>query len=603
MGYKPIENYGLIGDMHTAALVGTDGSIDWCCLPRFDSPSVFARLIDDEHGGYFKIAPLESVRRQQMYMPDTAVLITRFMSPGGVAELVDFMPIKHAAAGPGSHQIVRVAKAVRGTVEFRLECFPALDYARQKHEIIHEGRGVVFRGSDISVALTSRFPLATVDTGVCVEFTLREGEEITFLLRQVESLAEEAYIAEARLTGRELLQNTIEYWKTWLGQCTYTGRWREMVHRSALTLKLLTHDPTGAVVAAPTTSIPEELGGERNWDYRFTWIRDAALTLAAFMQLGFTEETVRFMGWLEDRAKEVEEGCPLRLMYRIDGGVELDETILDHLEGYRRSRPVRIGNGAADQLQLDIYGELLTAIEIFDARVCRISYDLWSHLRRMAYWVADNWRSPDEGIWEIRGARRQFVYSKLQCWAALDRALRIAHRHGLPLDSERVTRERDAIFHAIMEEGYDRERGTFVQYFGSGAVDASALAIPMVGFLSPKDPRMLGTLECIAEDLSSDSLVYRYETGSAAQDGLRGSEGTFNICTFWLVEAMALAGLVEPARLLFEKMLTHANHLGLFAEETSASGESIGNYPQALTHLSLISAACALDKALGGGVV
>ncbi|MEV7779508.1 glycoside hydrolase family 15 protein [Kitasatospora sp. NPDC088351] len=603
MSYKPIENYGVIGDMHTAALVGMDGSIDWCCLPRFDSPSVFARLIDDERGGYFKISPVLSGRCQQMYMPDTAVLITRFLSAEGVGELVDFMPVKQSASRVTSHQIVRVAKAVRGNIPFRLDCFPALDFARQDHEISQEGRGAVFRGGEISVALTSRFPLATVGSGVSAEFTLHEGEEVTFLLRQVESLGGEADLLEARLTGQDLLHRTIDYWKSWLGQCTYTGRWREMVRRSVLTLKLLTHDPTGAIVAAPTTSIPEEIGGERNWDYRFTWIRDAALTLLAFMKLGFTEETIRFMEWLEDRAKETGEGYPLKLMYRIDGNAQLDEMTLDHLQGYRESRPVRIGNDASNQLQLDIYGELLTAIELFDARVCHISYDLWCHLQRMVYWVADNWHRPDEGIWEIRGEKQHFVYSKLQCWAALDRALRISSRRGFPLDSDRVRSQRDEIFQTIMQEGYDSQRKTFVQYLGSDAVDASILAMPMIGFISPKDPRMLGTLQSIMEDLSSDSLVYRYEADKAAGDGLRGGEGTFNICTFWLVEAMALAGQVEPARFLFEKMLTHANHLGLFAEETSAYGESIGNYPQALTHLSLISAACTLDEALGRGTV
>ncbi|MFE6502065.1 glycoside hydrolase family 15 protein [Kitasatospora sp. NPDC057738] len=603
MSYKPIESYGLIGDMHTAALVGTDGSIDWCCLPRFDSPSVFARLVDDRRGGYFKISPTLPGRRQQMYMPDTAVLITRFLSTEGVGELVDFMPVKRSDSDVKSHQIVRIAKAVRGSISFRLDCLPAFDFARKGHEITQEGRGAVFHGGDFSIALTSRFPLATVDDGVCVEFTLHEGEEATFLLRQVEGAGGAGDLLEARLTGQDLLHRTIDYWKAWLGQCTYTGRWREMVWRSALTLKLLTHDPTGAIVAAPTTSIPEEVGGDRNWDYRFTWIRDAALTLSAFMQLGFTEETIRFMGWLEERAKETGEGSPLKLMYRVDGSSRLDEIVLDHLQGYRDSRPVRIGNGASQQLQLDIYGELLTAIEIFDARVCHISYDLWRHLERMAEWVASNWHRPDEGIWEIRGRKQHFVHSKLQCWVALDRTLRISTRRGFPLDSGRMTAARDEIFRTIMREGYDAERGTFVQCFGASALDASILTMPMVGFISPKDPRMLGTLSSIVEDLSSDSLVYRYEVSTAAGDGLQGNEGTFNICTFWLVEAMALAGQVEQARFLFEKMLTHANHLGLFAEETSETGEGAGNYPQALTHLSLISAACTLDRALGGGTV
>ncbi|MEU9130616.1 glycoside hydrolase family 15 protein [Kitasatospora sp. NPDC048540] len=601
MTYRPVEEYGIIGDMHSAALVGTDGSIDWYCLPRFDSPSVFARILDDEKGGYFRISVPGCLRRQQMYLPDTCVLVTRFLSDSGVGEVIDFMPVDPGRAGPGSHQIVRVAKSIRGSTEFRLDCMPAFNFARDPHTVEISGPGALFRSDGMSFTLRSRFPLARHLNGVSASFTLGEGESTTFLLGEGADLQQTA--AESRIVGDDLLRETVTFWKRWLGQCTYRGRWREMVNRSILTLKLLTYDPTGAIVAAPTTSLPEELGGPRNWDYRYTWMRDAALTLIAFMQLGFTGEAEKFMAWLEERAVEdATSKAPLQLMYRVDGTRDLTETHLDHLDGYRGSRPVRVGNLAVDQLQLDIYGELLAAVEIYDRDAKKISYDLWTHLVRMLDWVADNWRRSDEGIWEIRGGRHHFVYSKVQCWVALDRGLRIADRRSFPLDRSRIQRERDLIFEAVMQEGYRPDRGSFVQHFATDALDASILTLPIVGFVAPSDPRMLGTLARIRRELSSDSLVYRYSVRHAAADGIDCGEGTFNICTFWLVEALARAGEVEEARFIFEKMLTYANHVGLFGEETSPSGEVAGNYPQAFTHLSLINAAFALNEALGGDV-
>jgi GH15 family glucan-1,4-alpha-glucosidase len=600
MAYKPIENYGVIGDMHTVALVGVDGSIDWCCLPRFDSPSVFAAILDERKGGFFKLASVHEGRNRQMYLPDTNVLITRFLRPDGVGEVVDFMPVEEEAAGRKTHHIVRVAKAIRGVVRFRLECRPAFDYARRSHETVLDARGAVFDAGDVQLALISRFPLAKEGEGVAVEFDLAAGEQATFVLRQVEA-GGPGELLEARLMGEQLLRSTVRFWKQWLGRSRYTGRWREMVHRSALALKLLTFQPTGAIVAAPTTSLPEEVGGVRNWDYRYTWIRDAAFTLSAFMRLGFTEEAGRFMDWLEQRAREGTSHGPLQLMYRIDGGHDVHEESLEHLDGYRGSRPVRIGNGAADQLQLDIYGELLDAIYLYDEHAAPISYDLWVHLRRMLAWVEENWDRTDEGIWEVRGGQQQFTFSKVQCWVALDRGLRLAAKHGLPLDQGRVMQARDRLYETVMEQGYDGLRGNFVQCFGDDALDASSLMLPLLRFLSPTDPRMLGTLRQIMRELVSDSLVYRYEVGKGAGDGLSGGEGTFNICTFWLVEALAMAGEHEEARFIFEKMLTYANHLGLFAEETGPLGEALGNFPQAFTHLGLINAALALDRALGEG--
>ncbi|MCI0683029.1 MAG: glycoside hydrolase family 15 protein [Gemmataceae bacterium] len=600
MSYQPIESYGVIGDLHTVALVGKDGSIDWCCLPHFDSPSVFAAILDDKKGGFFRIWSLHEAEHKQMYLPDSNVLVTRFLSADGVGEVVDFMPVQESGKKK-VHQIVRVVRAVRGAVRFRLECRPAFDFARQPHEVVLAGRGAVFETPGMKISLVSRFPLCRVGDGVATEFLLHPGETSTFLLRQLED-GQDGDLLEARLIGTDLLTQTVSFWRQWLRRCNYTGRWREIVYRSALLLKLLTFAPTGAIVAAPTTSLPEEIGGVRNWDYRFTWIRDAAFTLYALLRLGLTHEAEQFMAWLEQRAIEGGRGAPLQVMYRIDGNPELPEQVLDHLDGYCGSRPVRIGNGASAQLQLDIYGELMDSIYMYDKHAVPIAYDFWTHLRRMLDWVADNWMQPDDGIWEVRGGRQQFVYSKVQCWVALDRAIRLAQKRSLPLDRHRLIAERDRIYETIMREGWDGARRTFVQHFGTDAVDAANLIMPLVFFISPTDPRMLGTLERTVAELVSDSLVYRYEIGKGAGDGLTGQEGTFNMCTFWLVEALTRAGRLEEARFIFEKMLTYANHLGLYAEETGPCGQALGNFPQAFTHIGIISAAYNLDRKLGHGV-
>ena len=608
MGYKPIENYGIIGDLRTVALVGIDGSIDWYCCPHFDSPSVFGAILDDTQGGCFRIAPThDGARRRQFYWPETNVLITRFLTSDGVGQITDFMPLGLRSTDPHRHQLIRSVQVVRGSMEFRMECRPAFNYARDAHETALCDGGAAFRSATLSLGLSASQPLAVNETGVTSQFTLQEGQSAVFGLgRLVEERSDPIDTTEADV----LIGRTEAYWRRWLSQCTYQGRWREMVHRSALALKLMTFEPTGAIVAAPTCGLPEEIGGERNWDYRYVWIRDAAFTIYGLMRIGLTEAASQFMGFLEARCRELEPDGSLQVMYGIDGRRMLTEQTLDHLHGYRGSRPVRIGNDAYKQLQLDIYGELLDSVYLYNKYGAPISYDLWTHLRKLVAWVCENWQRRDEGIWEVRGGRQHFVYSKLMCWVAVDRGLRLAEKRSFPADREHWIRVRDNIYEEIMSRGWSQSREAFIQHYGSETLDAANLMMPLVFFLSPADPRNLGNLAATMRSpdrggLVSNSLVYRYNVEKTA-DGLRGTEGTFNICTFWLVEALTRAGRSDrrhlaSARLIFEEMLGYANHLGLYAEQTGQSGEALGNFPQALTHLGLISAAFNLDRALGAG--
>ena len=610
MAYQPIENYGIVGNMRTAALIGLNGSIDWLCLPRFDSPSVFGAILDDAKGGRFQIAPTDDtgLRHKQYYWPDTNVLVTRFLHPDGIGEMDDFMPVG-GAGGAANDQLVRRVRVVRGRMRFRLICQPRFDYARADHETFLNEHGARFDGPALSLGLASSLPMSRDDTGVVSEFTLTEGRSATFVLRL---LGRDSDAGETPGTGEaeQRFRDTVQYWRRWLGQCQYTGRWREMVQRSALALKLMTYEPTGAIIAAPTTSLPEGIGGVRNWDYRYTWIRDAAFTVYAFLRLGFTEEATCFKDWLSHRWEEGTDhpAGPLQLMYSIDGNSELPEFELPHLEGYRGSRPVRIGNGAHSQLQLDIYGELMDSIYLHNKYAAPVPYDSWRHLRRLVDWVCDNWDQPDEGVWEVRGGRRHFVYSKFMCWVAIDRGLRLADKRSFPANRNRWLAIRDQIYEEVMQKGWDHQQKAFVQAYGNQALDASNLLMSLVFFMAPNDPRMLHTIDAIRRPLSAgglaaDGLVYRYDP-TVAPDGLPGDEGTFNMCSFWLVEALTRAGATNPkrldeARLLFEQMLGYANHLGLYAEQTGLSGEALGNFPQAFTHLGLISAAFNLDRALG----
>jgi GH15 family glucan-1,4-alpha-glucosidase len=589
-GYLPIADHGVIGDLRSVALVGTDGTIDWYCPGRFDAPSVFGGILDSAKGGHYRISAVHDCTTKQLYVPDTNVLITRFLSREGVGEVQDFMPV-------GDRQrLIRRVVCVRGEMEFRLECEPRFDYGRDHHHVVLTEEGALLRSPELSLALGAPTPLSSTGTGVAATFTLAAGESATFVLE-----AEETPRALSDAEAEAEFERTVEYWLGWIAQSTYTGRWREMVNRSALALKLLTYAPTGAIVAAATTSLPEQIGGARNWDYRYTWIRDSAFTLYALLRLGFVDEGkafAQFIGQCYRNSAGGNGSGPLQLMYGIDGRTELPEEILDHLEGYEGSGPVRVGNGAAHQLQLDIYGELLDAAYVAEQYgSSRMPYDAWRSVAEIVDWVCENWDQPDEGIWETRGGRQRFTHSRLMCWVALDRAVRIARDRGFPADLVRWMRVRDEIFRRIMERSWNERRGAFVQHEDTDLLDASVLLMPLVHFVAPDDPRWLSTLDAIGDELVSDSLVYRYHP-EGSPDGLDGDEGTFSICSFWYVEALARAGRVREARFAFEKMLTYANHLGLYSEEIGPGGEQLGNFPQAFTHLALISAAVNLDRKL-----
>ncbi|HEX4085046.1 MAG TPA: glycoside hydrolase family 15 protein [Chthoniobacteraceae bacterium] len=599
--YQPIANYGVIGNMRTCALAGMHGSIDWFCFPDVDSPSVFGAILDDRKGGRFRIAPVdESVQRKQFYWPSTNILVTRFFNDEGIVELRDFMPLRRGA--PVQTAIYRSVRCVRGKVHLRVTCVPAFDYGRQSHEVQICGNGARFISPALSLCLSASVPLRRIDDGGAgADFLLKEREAALFILKGADEVAPAEDREEAIFT------ETVHYWRSWLAACCYRGRWREQVQRSVLMLKLLTYQPTGAIIAAPTCSLPEVIGGTRNWDYRYAWIRDAAFTVYAFLRLGFREEASAFIEWLmthvgKDALRE--EHSPTLLTVR--GEAHVPEITLDHWEGYKGSGPVRIGNAASAQFQSDIYGEAMDSLYLYNKYVTPISYDFWMRIRHRMDWICENWQRPDNGIWEMRGDPRQFVYSKVMNWVALDRGIRLADKRSFPADRARWIGARDAIYEEVLTKGWNPKLKAFTQSYGSDALDASLLVMPLVFFMAPTDPRMLGTLDAILKDprdggLTSDNLVHRYPSGN---DDLSGEEGTFNMCSFWLAEALVRAGQrdaerLEQGRIIFERMLGYANHVGLYAEQTSSQGEAIGNFPQAFTHLALISAAFNLDRHLG----
>lgn len=638
--YPPLESHGIIGNMLTTALVTTCGNISFMCYPYFDSGAPFCSLLDIKKGGYFKITPLdhgEEFKSKQFYLPESNVLITRSLSSKGVGHIEDFMPVVTQPQSTtldldaeGYGWLIRRVVSVRGTLKYKMSCKPTFNFGRDKHTTTRTCTGVKFEtfgedGKDNSLFLDSTgkadFVIGEDGSAECT-FELNEAERLSFVLRPAKSISykkrggeqEKTHCEELEIIEKEdrLFESTIAFWQRWMEKCTYFGRWREMVVRSALVLKLLTFAPTGAIVASPTCSLPEELGGERNWDYRYTWIRDAAFSLYGLMRIGFTEEAGAFMNWLEhsilSNTSTNEDEMPIQIMYTIHGGKNMKEEIIPGLEGYMKSAPVRIGNDAHGQVQLDIFGELMDSVYLYNKYGNQISYDFWSHLVRILNWLSKNWRQKDEGIWEVRGGKQHFVYSKVMCWVAFDRGLRLADRRSFPAPRVEWQKVRDEIYEEIMREGYNKEKESFVMHYGSETLDASLLIMPLVFFVSPTDPRMVNTVKNILKTpkqggLVSNSLVFRYDV-TAAADGLTGFEGTFNMCTFWLIEALTRAGakeksLINKARLTFEEMLTYSNHLGLYSEEIGSAGQSLGNFPQAFTHLSLISSAFNLDRVMG----
>ena len=594
-GYHLIEDYGQIGNLKTVALVSMNGSIDFMCYPTFDSPSVFAKMLDSDKGGSFSVTPqFKEYKTKQLYLPDTAVLLTRFFSEEGIAELTDYMPLSEGY-NKMSNAIVREIKTVRGNITYQVKCNPAFDYARAEHTCELKDNIVTITAQDkeqTTMRLMADVDLEVKDNAGYAEFTLKESEVayLVFECGKEQNVTENPVDAYKENTKRA----TTEYWRNRSKKSTYKGRWKEAVKRSAITLKLLTSAEHGSMVAAPTFSLPETLQGERNWDYRYTWIRDAAFTMYAFLRLGYTDEATAFLRWIHDRCTDDK----LYLMYAIDGSHDLEEKELSHMEGYKKSVPVRIGNGAQDQLQIDIYGELIDTIYIYNKQHSAITYEFWETIVKQIDMVIEHWQKADHGIWEIRNVEKEFLHSRLMCWVAMDRAIKIADHRSFPYPKEEWNKIRTEIYLDIYHNFWNEKVGAWVQYKGSDKVDASVLLMSLMHFISPHEPRWLSTMEVVERELGLDVLVYRYRNGIDQFDGLDGEEGTFNMCSFWFIEALAKSGQVTKALDSFEKMNGYANHLGLFAEQISHKAEHLGNFPQALTHLALISAALEIDKQL-----
>ncbi|UST97213.1 glycoside hydrolase family 15 protein [Pseudomonas siliginis] len=587
--------HGIIGDMRSAALVNNKGSVDFFCWPEFDSPTIFCSLLDTPEAGIFQLAPdLPDARREQIYLPDTNVLQTRWLSEHAVVEITDLLPIgDDVDALP---LLMRRVRVVSGSATFNLRCAVRHDYGRADTRAEMDEKDVTFHAAgQPSIRLASDQALQIDAQAAVAQFTLKHHETAAFMLGG----SDDPRFAEG--AGELCMERTLKYWRGWIGQSNYRGRWREIVNRSALALKLLTSRRHGAILAAATFGLPETPGGERNWDYRYTWIRDASFTVYAFMRLGFVDEANHYMQWLRGRVSDC-CGKPMKLniLYAIDGQQELPETELTHLSGHGGAQPVRIGNGAYDQVQLDIFGELMDAVYLVNKYGDAISHEGWRHVGEVVDQVCENWQSEDVGIWEMRGETHHFLHSRLMCWVALDRAIRLASKRSLPAPFARWDDTRQAIYTDIWDNFWDEERGHFVQYKGGTALDGSMLLMPLVRFVSAKDPRWLSTLEAIEKTLVRDGMVYRYRNEDANIDGLSGTEGAFAACSFWYVECLARAGQVEKAHLEFEQLLRYANPLGLYAEEFDSHGRHLGNTPQALTHLALISAASFLDRKLSG---
>jgi GH15 family glucan-1,4-alpha-glucosidase len=587
-----IEDYGLIGDMEAAALVGRDGAVDWLCLPRFDSPSCFSALLGDERHGRWRLAPAGDVHgSSRRYRPGTLVLESDFETAEGAVRVIDFMPRR----GDGPPRLMRVVEGLRGRVPMRMELSLRPDYASIVPWVESAPDGVIATAGPDAFRLSTVLPLEIEDGTVGADFVAVEGARQRLSLTWHLSYQESPPVEDAD----SALARTEAWWREWSGRCAYQGRYRDEVLTSLIAIKAMTSETTGAVIAAPTTSLPEDIGGERNWDYRYCWLRDSVLALEALLAAGYTEEALAFRDFL----LRVGTGDPtkIQIMYGIRGERRLTEFELEELPGYERSRPVRIGNAASEQFQLDVYGEVLGVGFLGTKVVGRIEKELWPRWRTIVEYVETIWRQPDDGIWESRGPRRHYTYSKVMAWVVFDRAVRLAEQFELEAPLDRWKETRDEIHQEVCEQGYDPERRTFTQYYGSKELDASVLNIPLVGFLPGTDERVTGTIDSISRELGRDGFVSRYSTADT-DDGLSGDEGQFLACSFWLVSALALNGRVEEARALFERLLGLTNDLGLLAEEYDVKRQrQVGNFPQAFSHLTLIGAATAISAAEAAG--
>jgi GH15 family glucan-1,4-alpha-glucosidase len=595
--YVPIADYAVIGCTRSFALVSRTGSIDWLCWPRFDSESIFARILDAEKGGCFAIQPSIAFEAKRRYLEGTNVIETIFTTASGVIRLLDLMPVmteaeKETRLSP-FRQILRRIEVLEGEVPVIVTYEPRPDYGRLTPSLAIRGDSIscAWRARVLNLRSDAKF---TVEHGTAIAtFTLRAGESRTFALGFDDHTP--AVLGAIGDEATAEIEQTIRFWREWSDQLTYYGPYRDLVLRSSLVLKLLTYAPSGAVVAAATTSLPESIGGERNWDYRYCWLRDASWTVSALYDCGFCNEGAAFLEWLLYSTQLTHPN--LQMLYDVFGEAHIPEKTLDHLDGYCGSRPVRIGNAAHAQFQLDVYGEVLGAVDEATQRGETLDRDVQRLLRRLTEIVCERWEEPDAGIWEKRGGNRQHVHGKVMAWSALDSALRIADRGHIKVDRPHLEKAMAQIKEAVLTRGFDAERNTFTGIFDEKEVDASLLFIALVGFIDPKDSRMLGTIDAIRSTLGGDGLLYRYDTRKTP-DGLTPGEGAFTACTFWLVDALALAGRVEEAHQVFDHVVRYANDAGLFSEEIDVhTGALLGNFPQALTHIALLNAALALEEA------
>jgi len=605
--YHRIGDYAAIGNGETVALIAPDGSIDWLCLPKFDSPAIFCRLLDDDKGGYFALNPIEEHEVQRGYIPETNVFRSVFTTADGEAILTDAMTIElteesqsphprapeqqydYAHRPSGHREIVRRLECRRGSMRFRLTLKPTFNFARSAANFESSNNGLIAWSENHFLVLSCDAPFQIDGNQATADFLISEGDSFQAVLYYAESLAE-AKDSLASKDNEDSIQNTVQFWREWSKRCHYTGKYHDVVHRSALTLKLMHFSDSGALVAAPTTSLPEEIGGVRNWDYRYSWLRDSAMTLHALFSLGYTAEGDGFFHWMEETCSQ----HPYQIMYAIDGSSDIPENCLDHLSGYMNSKPVRVGNAAAEQRQLDIFGPVLDAAYLYANRGGKIDQKLWSVLAELINYVVQHWREPDRGIWEVRSGDRQFVYSKLMAWVALDRGLRLSKKFHLPADQQSWGKIEKEIRIEILTRGFNKKIQSFTQYYDTDKLDASLLMVPIVGFLPAMDPRVVSTVKAISENLTEHGLVYRYRD---SDDGIEGDEGSFTICSFWLVENLALQGEIEKAEEMFNRLLKYFEPLNLIAEEIDpVKNLQLGNYPQGLSHVGLINAALSLKR-------